>query len=334
MLQSPSSQRAGRALEESLTSITATNDLLKSFRAQFMAQMQALSSGAAPASRASVPPDVRPPAPQQPTLRTAASAAEPCEGRVDSWMETTLGAWQKPASGGAAHGPASAFEFAELPVESKAVPTPGFDAAAAPLATVAAGAHDVARQLFADPQMHVRPSHSTPPAPAATASSASVFETVMRAAEAQKAAAEAALASPRSIGSGTPAWAACLSERSAAAIPPPQTGCEAEPTPSASTPRGADDIESLQHSLASATREQQNLLDTLQAEFATVQERVGAASLELDMLRAELDAVREQVCSLFDRASCSFDCGHHTSPFAVSLACLCFLCALAAHPTC
>jgi hypothetical protein len=303
-LQSPASKLASRALEASIMSITATNDLLRSFRAQFLSQLQAMASQergahtAAHAVRMHTGPSSRAEHVNvMAQARAGAGNGSEGDGRVASWMESTLQQWQQLASPvGCTGGSQPEFEFALLGAGAAgATPGLGVPDPMLPPLLVPSG-HPVARQLFADPDMHQHPLRAAVSTSAAMAP-VSVFESVIIEAEKQKGLARAALASSVSTCSGTPAWAAGLSENS---NPNSPTQLTSHPTTSAAPLPGAPSavqgqLLSLQHSLVSATHEQQNLVDALQAEFALLSDRVAAAGLELDMLHAELDLLREQV---------------------------------------
>jgi hypothetical protein len=332
---SPASQLAGHAIEAGISSITATNELLRGFQEQFLSQIQSMAEQMRTARQTahSMRGDWAPSAHAYSQGRCNREAERGSEGtsdvaqaRVSTWMESAVQQqWDEQASSIAPHAePAvGTFQF-QLPQGAAPGATPGLGQRGAPQRTQRADAgQPVARRLF--PDLHGR--HSAAPEQPATASSpnpscantpcsgmhvqltaqASLFESVMREAGKQKEAARALLASMASARSGTPAWAAYLSEASQPSSP--QHGTSPSPSAmhapgglaavagesSAACDAGAGvPLASMQQSLASATHTQCDLVGALQAEFSATSERVASAALELDMLQAELELLREQ----------------------------------------
>ena len=346
---SPAGQLAGHAIEAGISSITATNELLRGFQAHFFAQLQSMSGqmraaravaqslrgeGAASAPASSRGADAANGGAAD--AATASDRADATEGvgprvRVETWMESTLQHWECGAGGAQAGSRSEAAGFAfETSCADATGATPALGQHdARPARAVAAPSQPIARRLFTGPavQEHVpaaTAASSPEPSGAATtprsgdAEPLSVFESVMREAEKQRAAAHALLASSASTRSGTPAWVANLSENSnpnslspvghlASGLPaeahgsPVDTALQQPLQSNAVCNEGgsarADQpgLTSLQQNLADAAHTQRDLVGALQAEFAATSERVAAAGLELNALQAELEMLREQV---------------------------------------
>ena len=305
---SPANELAGRAIQAGISSITATNELLRGFQQHFLAQLHSMEGQMRHARETaqSMRGDSATPAHSPSRAPSAADAAnyvvnsdapDSARQRVSTWMETSLRQKDDVPFEEARPGATAAPGNCHANNSSDAAP---------PVARRIFGAHNVAMPAAApcdSPQTDrittaegMQQAHKR---------QQSLFDSVMQEAEKQKALAQAMLASVSTSRSGTPAWAACLSENSHPNSPQHaqhamrSSKCP-EPKPVAKDAAAKDAGEatpaaSWQHELASATSAQHDLVNALQADFSSTGERVAAAKLELDMLQAELDLLRQQV---------------------------------------
>ena len=363
-----SNQAADHAVEAGITSITATNELLRGFQQQFFAQLQQMSQamratrelaenmrGASahhtPAHSSHTPPSAgASPALELPAdLAGAANLHSGVQAQTDSRERTATWVQSAEATVADAENAAQgAFAFAPAQHGAHVVgATPSLGQTSSRMNDAAGDANagrPVARRLFEDSHRHSaaaaqpagctrRTSPALSPAPsAAVTPRTSLFETVLREAAKQKAAAHALLASHSSgLRSGTPAWAARLSDPSAQASPSPEaagpvalsadalpSACAHPPARTNAPPAGTgtsvhqaavlaadrcawpvsrpgSNRSSRRQDLADAASAQHELVGALQADFAATSEQVASAGLELEALRAELELLREQV---------------------------------------
>jgi chromosome segregation ATPase len=307
----PCNDLAGRVVEASLSKMTSTNEWLHGLHQQ-ISQLRSLQSrslfrdqevaslGDTDARGGHVP--------HQPS-EAPATASDTCnsQARPEPCLEASLQKWKCRSSG-----PTPASAATCLQVQGAMVKAPSHALPASAPCDELTDFLQSSLPCIADSQQGNHPNGSM-----ATGSSvvadfevattiatehaalSAAFGSVMKEVEKQKEAARAVLNSPASVRSGTPSWAADLENSNPNSplqahpyIAP--TWSEEKPAVSGTAMHTNAQLLSLQNSLVTATSEQQGLMEAVQHEFLCTQERLAAASLELDRLQAEVDEVKEQ----------------------------------------